>query len=155
MLIEQEILQTDAVENTLALEVADAGNFQSARDRIQAEVAELDIEIARLVDLAASGSTAILDGLKDRERRKGELQAQAEHLDGRSRAALIDREPLRATIGDWRVKLSQNPVIARQVLAILLPEQLTFSASGAFCGTATFGGSFVFGGENRATRNLS
>jgi len=57
LLIEQEILQTDAVEKTLNLEVADAGNFQAARDRIQAEVAELDIEIARLVDLAASGST--------------------------------------------------------------------------------------------------
>ena len=75
LLIEQEILQADPVEKTLDLEAADAGNFQAAQDRIQAEVAELDIEIARLVDLAASGSTAILDGLKDRERRKGELQA--------------------------------------------------------------------------------
>jgi site-specific DNA recombinase len=145
--VEHEILQADAINRTLDLQIADAAHLAEQRDRLKAEIAALDAEIGRLVDLAASGSAGVLAGLKSRETKRADLAAQAEHVDGQSRAAQVDRQALAEALTDWRKKLSESPLIARQILSKLLPQRLTFDADGTFYGPATFGAIFAAGGR--------
>ena len=136
---ERDILQADAINRTLDTQVADAAHLAEQGQRLDAEIKALDVKIARLVDLAESGSPAILSKLKEREQERAGLLAQAEHVDGQSRAATVDRQALAAALTDWRAKLSDNPTVARQVIAKLLPERLAFEPDGSFYGRASVG----------------
>jgi len=131
-LFENEVLAYDTVDKTLDAEVADAGNIAAERERVQAELQGVQAEIDRLVTALAAGVAvdSITAGLKDRESAKQALNARLEHLDGRARAAQVDRQALRATLGDWKKKLSGNPVVARQVLSRLLTERIAFHPDG-------------------------
>ena len=152
-LITQEVLQADAVERTLDAELAEVGQIAAERERVTVELRAVQAEINRLVTALAAGVAidAISAGLKERESVKQALTAKLEHLDGRTKAAHVDREALRASISDWRLKLSANPTVARQVLSRLLPERITFRPDGTFYGPASFGALFSFtGGASEA-----
>jgi hypothetical protein len=67
-----------------------------------------------------------------RERRRTDLKARLEHLEGLERAAgTWDRtkfaESLRGSLADWRGILEGNPVQARQIRRKLLVGRLTLS----------------------------
>jgi site-specific DNA recombinase len=142
-LVDRELLQADVIEKALDAELAAAGDIAAERERVTVELAEVQAEINRLVSARASGAAfeAINAGLKDREAVKQGLQARAEHLQGRARAAQVDREALRETLTLWRGKLAPSQVaVSRQVLAKLLPERIKVNLeTGAFSGPASFG----------------
>jgi len=140
-LVEAEVLQPDVLERTLDAELADAGQIAVDRERVSVELQAIQTDLDKLVKalLAGAGVETITAALKERETVKQTLQAQAEHLDGKAKASQIDRVALRASIADWREKLSDNPIIARQVLGRVLTSRLTFQPNGDIHGEATFG----------------
>jgi hypothetical protein len=116
-------------------------------DDLEAEARKVEAEIARLVDALATGaSEAVTAGIRERERRLRDLRAQAEHLDGLSRAPQLDQAEvaaeLRRRLDDWKGLLKAEPVKARQILRRLVVRRLKFTPTPEgyrFDGLATYG----------------
>lgn len=121
---------------TRAIERHLAGSGQAATERhsILGELAKVETELGRFTEAIATGEAlpTLLDTIKARERRRTDLKARLEHLEGLERAAgTWDRtkftESLRGSLEDWRGILEGNPVPARQILRKLLIGRLTLS----------------------------
>ena len=81
--------------------------------------------------IAAGESLAsVREALKARERRRGDLTAKLEHLDGLAKLPRLDptalTDELRDRLTDWQGLLTAEPVKARQVLRKLLVGRLVF-----------------------------
>jgi hypothetical protein len=93
--------------------------------------------------------TPLVTALKDRERRRADLLAQVEHLDGLAKAPTWGadvRAEIRRRLEDWRGLLVREPEVARQILRKLIDGRLTMTAKiingGRFyeiTGQATYG----------------
>ena len=86
-----------------------------------------------------------------RERRRADLKAQIEHVDGLGRSAPVTmtadlRARLRDRLASWDALLKGHPADARQVLRLLLAGRLTLTPTTRpegrfyeFTATATYG----------------
>ena len=71
------------------------------QEQARADLKVIEGKIKNLAALAeATGSVALLDGLKSREREKADIQAKIEHLDGLSKVPTLDREAVRDSLRD-------------------------------------------------------
>jgi site-specific DNA recombinase len=139
------------VERAAALYAADPDAYAARRQACASEAEGLAGEIVRLTEAIASGGelSSLVAALKDRERRRADLLAQVEHLDGLAKAptwADDVRAEIRRRLADWRGLLGREPEIARQILRKLLDGRLTLTpkvTSAGQCyeltGRATYG----------------
>lgn len=109
------------------------GDLEAERKQATATLKRIEAELVNLVALAASsGSVALLDGIKSRERQKADRQTKLGHLDGLALVPNLDRaalrESLREQLDDWRNLLLAEPVLARQILRKVLRGKLDFDA---------------------------
>lgn len=131
--IESSVLHPDVVDRALVLaegalsaEALPEDSGIAAADR---ELAAVEAEIGRLVEVAAAGGnvSAIAEALRAREARRAALTARRAALARKSRPAFA-REALRATLAgrlaDWRALLRRNVAEARQVLEALLASRV-------------------------------
>jgi hypothetical protein len=107
---------------------------EAERARLERELRQLDAECVHLADAIAGGDTlqTLVEALRTRERRRADLRAQLEHLDGLTRAAAsvdpgrIARE-CRRRVTDWHGLLEREPIQARQILRELLPGKIVLT----------------------------
>jgi site-specific DNA recombinase len=139
------------VGRALELATAVSEDPESRRQPIQEELRQLDVEIARYTDAVGRGEPipSLLEALRVRERRRRELQAQIQELEGMAR--LVEGSEtlvgeLGAKLTDWQGLLERQPIQARQLLRKLLVGRLIYTphrdeAGGyyEFTGTASFG----------------
>ena len=134
------------VGRALELATAVSEDPESRRQPIQEELRQLDVEIARYTDAVGRDEPlpSLLEALRARERRRRELQAQIQELEGMAR--LVEGSGLGAKLTDWQGLLERQPIQARQLLRKLLVGRLIYTphrdeAGGyyAFTGTASFG----------------
>ena len=82
---------------------------------MEAELAKLGAALR-----GGKGVATIGDWIEQAERRKAELHACFEHLDGLSKANKLDtgnvRAELQQCLGEWQARLLAHPVQVRQVL---------------------------------------
>lgn len=130
--IRRDVLAPDVLQAviTRALDLrARPGDLAERRERLHAELRRVETELARFAEAVGAGEPlrSLLDAMKARERRRAELQAQLEHLDGLGRSA---RNPadmmheLSQRLTDWHGVLERHPVQARQLLRKLLDGRL-------------------------------
>jgi hypothetical protein len=76
-----------AIETVIERYAARPGNIEEQRVSVEGELRQLDAEIGRLVEALASGQplASVQDAIRTRERRRDDLRAKVEHLDGLSR----------------------------------------------------------------------
>jgi len=141
------ILNLDRIEAALDEVVVqidtDPAEIAAQQGQASADLRKIEVEIENLVSLAASsGSGALLDGIKARERQKADLLAKIEHLDGLSKVPTLDRAALRASLrgllDDWKGLLLSEPAVARQIVKKLLVGLITLNEDGTFTGEATY-----------------
>jgi len=152
--LQQEILDADVIAQAMDLvakRYTDAPEELGAKvATTKAELAKIEAELGRLVEALAGGEGAatITAAIKARERRRGELQAAIEHLDGLSRAPRMDSGKVKAELAkrlaDWRGILAAEPVKARQLLRKLILGRLSMTPNPetktyGFKGTAVLG----------------
>ena len=134
------------VGRALELATAVSEDPESRRQPIQEELRQLDVEIARYTDAVGRDEPlpSLLEALRARERRRRELQAQIQELEGMAR--LVEGSGLGAKLTDWQGLLERQPIQARQLLRKLLVGRLIYTphrdeAGGyyEFTGTASFG----------------
>ena len=124
----------DAIARAIERHLAGAGQAATERQGILAELGKLETELGRFTEAIATGEAlpSLLDAIKVRERRRADLKARLEHLEGLERAAgswnrTTFAESLRGALADWRGILEGNPVQARQILRKLLVGRLILS----------------------------
>jgi hypothetical protein len=105
----------------------------SQRGQLDRELKRLEAELRRYAEAIATAGPlpAILDAVKTRERRRQELQAHLEHLNGLDLGRRADRRAsdLRATVSarlaDWLGLLKRHPEDAREnILRPLLAHRI-------------------------------
>ena len=73
---------------------------------------------------------SITAGLKDRERRRADLLARLERLDGRAGTPRLDspalQARLKAELENWQAALKDEVVKARRIIRKLVKDRLTF-----------------------------
>jgi len=108
------------VGRALELATAVSEDPESRRQPIQEELRQLDVEIARYTDAVGRDEPlpSLLEALRARERRRRELQAQIQELEGMAR--LVEGSGLGAKLTDWQGLLERQPIQARQLLRKLL-----------------------------------
>ncbi len=154
--IEHDLLRPEVIELAIAKAAErlrpDSNHLEVQRETLKGELAKVEEELERLTTAIASGGDlpALLQGVKDRERRRAEVQEQLAALNGCERVSRFDlhqvgRE-LRARLEDWRGLLCRQVGQARQILRKLLVGRLVFTprkdASGRyyeFTGQANLG----------------
>ena len=116
-----------------AYEARAGGDPAAQRVTVEAELQRVEAELTRLVEAVAmeSAPAAVLDAIRARERRRDDLRARLEHLDGLARALRLNpaalETALRAEVEHWRKTLTAEPVQARQLIRKLLNGRLTFT----------------------------
>jgi site-specific DNA recombinase len=134
----RDVLTPSIIEDTIARAIerhlAGAGQAAIERQGILGELGKLETELGRFTEAIATGEAlpTLLDAIKARERRRADLKARLEHLEGLERAAgswnrTTFTESLRGSLADWRGILEGNPVQARQILRKRLVGRLTLS----------------------------
>ena len=129
------VLTPDIVEavvtRTIELARLEPEEHEQRRKALQMASERLQSEISRLTEAIATGGgsvTALVEGIKTRERELADARARLEHLDGLSRAPEWGdgiRDKLRARLTEWRGLLTRQPAIAQQVLRKLVVGRLT------------------------------
>jgi hypothetical protein len=99
------------------------------REALESRVRLLEAELRNLTNALAGGAhlASVQGAIEARERERGELLAQLEHLDGMARLSAPDPEALRRRLTDWQGLLEREPVQARQILKKLLEGRLAFA----------------------------
>jgi len=127
-------LVDDVVTRALELSVEQSGALEGRRAGLEADLRRVESELGRLTEAIASGEAlpTILEAIRARERRRADLRAQLEHVDGLSRAGtpmVTDalREELRERMTSWDDLLQSNPAEARPVLRKLLEGRLVLT----------------------------
>jgi hypothetical protein len=156
--LREEVLTPDLVEDVVARAIALWGErhagLDTERRRLEAERRRVEQELGRFAEAIAAGARlpTLLDAMQDRERRRAELLAQLEHVDGLGRTlrpALTPelRASLRERLTAWSALLGSDPSEARPILRQLLVGRLTCQPRRRpegrcyqFSATATFGG---------------
>jgi hypothetical protein len=127
--------------------------LDARRRGLEGEIRRVERELGRFTEAIASGEAppTILEAMRARERRRGDLTAQLEHVDGLERTARPTmtaalRADLRGRLESWDALLRSNPIEARPVLRrllvgrlVLTPRQLPAGRFYEFSGTATYG----------------
>ena len=149
--VEDAILRPEVVEAVIerAVEQLTATTVESRRPSLEADLAALDGELARLTGAIATGGElpALLEAVQDREQRRESLRRELEVL-GASEPVVLDRAALRknleSRLGDWRGLLRRHTAQGQQILRRLLVGRLTFTPTEdetgryyAFHGTGT------------------
>jgi site-specific DNA recombinase len=106
--------------------------YAERRERLASEAQRLQDELQRLTEAVASGGqlAALVEALTTRERRRADVLAQLEHLDGLAKApAWGERlsDEIRARLEEWRLLLGRQPVVARQIVRKLLVGRLVLT----------------------------
>jgi site-specific DNA recombinase len=136
-MLRNDVLTTDVVEAVVEraaqLYAADPDGYAERRQACATEAQRLAEEAARIAEAIASGGmlTPLVTALKDRERRRADLLAQVEHLDGLAKAPTWGadvRAEIRRRLEDWRGLLVREPEVARQILRKLIDGRLTMTA---------------------------
>lgn len=130
--IKSELLDPRVVDEAirLALDTLTADDGDGGRRNLEQQITDLDAELERLTDLAASGAgsiPSILSALKDREARRTALVARVATIPART--ARRDRDQLetavRVRVADWRALLQRNVAEARPIVELLLAERIS------------------------------
>lgn len=156
--LEEDVLTPDLVHDVVARAVElwsdQRAGLGARRHALERKRRQVERQLGRFTDaIAAAGEPfpSLLDRLRAGERRRAELLAQLEHVDGLGRAARSGMIPeLRATLRErleaWQGLLRSNPVEARPILRrllvgrlVLTPTQLPAGRFYEFTGTATYG----------------
>lgn len=157
--LEDDVLTPDLVDDVIRRALALWGerhaDLEAEQRRVAAELRRVERELQRCTDaIAAGGATlpSLLEALQVRERRRGELLAQLEHLDGLSRTVrptlpIELRATLRERLLAWGTLLRSHPQEARPILRQLLVGRLVVHPHQApdgwwweFEAAATYGG---------------
>jgi DNA invertase Pin-like site-specific DNA recombinase len=153
--LREDVLTPDLVDDVAARAVELWGQQHAGLDArrrgLEGELRRVERELGRFTEAIASGEAppTILEAMRARERRRGDLTAQLEHVDGLERTArpamtAALRADLRGRLESWDALLRSNPIEARPVLRRLLvgrltPRQLPAGRFYEFSGTATYG----------------
>jgi hypothetical protein len=128
--LDQDILR-DATEEAIQLLQGDDPGDQL--NRLEAELATIDQERARLVNAIATGGElgGFLDALRTRDRRRAELEAARAAVRSQRRLQASDTDRVRdelMTLADsWRQVLAEDPPHARPILSELLKGRVSFT----------------------------
>jgi site-specific DNA recombinase len=156
--LEEDVLTPDLIDDVIARTVelwdeqrAGLGTRQATLER---ELRQVERALGRYGDaVAAAGEPlpSLRDRLRAGERRRAELLAQLEHLDGLGRAARPGMSAelkgmLRERLTAWGTLLRSNPLEARPILRqllvgrlVLTPRELPAGRFYEFTATATYG----------------
>src|SRR5262249_12568941 len=123
---------------------ADPEQAGAEQTSIREQIKTLDGELTNLVALAAaSGSAALLDGIRQREQRKADLTARLASLDTLASVPQMERdglrESLRAILDDWRGLLLGEVAVSRQIMKRVVNGRMTLNSDGHFTGMASYG----------------
>jgi site-specific DNA recombinase len=135
-IVEDDVLRPEVVDAALREAVAklEAPGADRAVEhgRVQAVLARVETELARLTEALVSGGPlpSIVAAIKEREEHRSRAQQDLEALEQLEQMRGLDRSrlarELRTKLADWRGLLSRNVAQARQVLRSLVPDRLTF-----------------------------
>jgi len=132
--LERDILQPKVVEAAVrkALERLRPQDPKE-HDKLTVDLAIVEAEAAHLAEAIASGGDipALLDAVKEREKRRAYLQEELQAVEGLEKIAQLDlgkvKQDLRDRLTDWQGLLQRQPVQARQILRKLLVGRLVFT----------------------------
>lgn len=144
------------VTRAVALYAEQHDTLDTRRRALDADLRRAETELTRLAEKIATGDPlpTLMDAMRVRERRRADLKAQLEHVDGLGKAAQPAmtaelRAALKARLEGWGALLGRNPIEARPILRQLLvgrlvatPRQLPegrFYEFNNSTGTATYG----------------
>ncbi len=125
----------DAVEEGLRLLCGDDHGDQL--DRLEAEIATIEQERARLVTAIATGGElgGLLEALRTRDRRRADLEATRAAVRSQRRLQASDahrvRDDLMTLAGTWRKVLTSDPMHARPIVSELLQGRVKFTPTAA------------------------
>jgi DNA invertase Pin-like site-specific DNA recombinase len=133
--LREDVLTPDLVDDVTARAVELWGEQHAGLDArrrgLEGELRRVERELGRFTEAIASGEAppTILEAMRARERRRGDLTAQLEHVDGLERTARPTmtaalRADLRGRLESWDALLRSNPIEARPVLRQLLVGRL-------------------------------
>ncbi len=135
--LEQDLLRPEVIERAIAKAVErlrpDQSQLDVQRGKMKADLAQVEEELARLTTAIASGGDlpSLLQGIKDRERRRAHLREQLAALESCEQVSQFDfrqiEQELRARLEDWRGLLCRQVAQARQILRKLLVGKLVFT----------------------------
>jgi len=155
--LRDDVLTPDLVADVAARAVELWGQqhagLDARRQALEGELRRVERELGRFTEAIARGEAllTLLEAMRARERRRADLTAQLEHVDGLGRAARPTmtgalRADLQMRLESWDALLQRNPIEARPVLRRLLvgrlvctPRQLPAGRYYEFSGTATYG----------------
>jgi site-specific DNA recombinase len=152
--LREDILNPEALR--LAVEIATdrygnrSGDVAQQRANVEADLRRIEAEISRLVEALATGQplVSVQDAIRVRERRRAELRAHLEHLDGLAKQPRLDptrlQQELARRLTEWRELLNAEPVKARQIVRKLLEGRLVFEPQPE-TGVYTFTGKASYG----------
>src|SRR5262245_9268605 len=110
------------VQRALALHTERPEAVAAQQAAVTRDLRRLEQECQRLAAVLATGEplATVLAALRERERQRAALQAQLDHLEGLSRAAVRWAaeglaEELTSRLSDWQGVLSGQPVLGRQI----------------------------------------
>ncbi len=134
--IEQEILHPDVVRRALRRVLgelnAPTDTVVPHRTALQAELAVLEQELARLAAAIAQGGELkpLVDGIQGREQRRRALQTELAGLEGLRPVSARDlqdiQQQMEVRLADWRGLLRRQVVQSRQILRKLLVGRIVF-----------------------------
>ncbi len=156
-LLQRDVLSpavvTTVIEKAIRLRAATPDTLRAEHLHLERDLRRLEGELARLADAVASGEMlpSLMQAIRERERRRAELQARLEHLDGLGKVVEhLDRgrlaRELAARLTDWQGLIAGQPIQARQLLRQFLVGRLVFTprqdehgAYYEFTGRASYG----------------
>ncbi len=136
--LQRDVLTPTVVERAIAKALdryaAETATTTAREGRLREELDRVTRECTRLAGLLAGGEAlpSLIDGLRARERRRAELQAELAHVRGLHQAATtLDQPGIRAEIrqwlAEWQGLLEDEPAQARQVLRKLFVGRLVWT----------------------------
>ncbi len=135
--LEKDLLRPEVIERAIAKAVErlrpDQSQLEVQRGKMKANLAQVEEELACLTTAIASGGDlpSLLQGIKDRERRRAHLREQLAGLERCDQVSQFDfrqiEQELRARLEDWRGLLCRQVAQARQILRKLLVGKLVFT----------------------------
>jgi site-specific DNA recombinase len=125
-------LVDDVVNRAVELSTEQSASLSGRREALEGDLRRVEAELARLAEAVAGGDSlpTLMDAMRARERRRADLRAQLEHVDGLARAGAPVvtaslRASLEARLTSWSDLLVGNPLEARPILRKLLDGRLT------------------------------